>query len=419
MVSLADVLRRHGPDYLHRHGDAVLPSHVRAIRDITQCRTPDLGGQLVRCIECSAEHLAYHSCRNRACPRCGHGATEEWLAQQRQLLLPVRYFHVVFTLPDELRRVVRSHQQALLSALMQAAFESLARLCKDPHYLGAATIGALAVLHTWTRTGEWHPHVHLLVPAGGLAPDGVSWVTPPKRRRKYLVPVKALSVGFRGSFLRLARARLPEETLPEVPDEKHWVVFAKPAVQGADKVLDYLGRYVHRTALSDKAILADDHHGVTFSYRRSQDGQRRTMTLPPAEFLRRFLQHVPPKGFHRVRTFGLLHPAHRETLHRLQLLLAPAPAAEQPPGRPVRRDSARSAAAAPESTSCGACPPSSASNGSPSSPTPRRPWPAPHLEPSSLPRPFEGLTPRPPLSTVLPHRRTAARVHPAPKGTTN
>ncbi|MEZ4296661.1 MAG: IS91 family transposase [Polyangiaceae bacterium] len=335
MVSLADVLRRHGPDYLHRHGDAVLPSHVRAIRDITQCRTPDLGGQLVRCIECSAEHLAYHSCRNRACPRCGHGATEEWLAQQRQLLLPVRYFHVVFTLPDELRRVVRSHQQALLSALMQAAFESLARLCKDPHYLGAATIGALAVLHTWTRTGEWHPHVHLLVPAGGLAPDGVSWVTPPKRRRKYLVPVKALSVGFRGSFLRLARARLPEETLPDVPDEKRWVVFAKPAVQGADKVLDYLGRYVHRTALSDKAILADDHHGVTFSYRRSQDGQRRTMTLPPDEFLRRFLQHVPPKGFHRVRTFGLLHPAHRETLHRLQLLLAPAPAAEQPP-RPPR-----------------------------------------------------------------------------------
>jgi hypothetical protein len=233
----------------------------------------------------------------------------------------------VFTLPAELRRVVRCHQRALLCVLFQAAFESLSALCADPRWLGGR-IGALAVLHTWTRTLEWHPHVHMLVPAGALGADGRTWLTPKTRNKPFLVPVRALSERFRGHFLSLARTALPDEPLPTVPWSKRWVVFAKPAVQGPERVLQYLGRYVHRTALTDKAIVACDEHTVRVAYRDSRDHQRRCMTLPAQEFVRRFLQHVPAKGLHRVRAFGLLHPAHRATLRQLQLTLAQhAPAA--------------------------------------------------------------------------------------------
>lgn len=343
MLRLADVLRRHGPDYLRRHGEAVLPSHVRAVREITQCRTAALGGHLAQCTQCSEHHVLYHSCRHRACPSCGHDAASRWLRNQHSLLLPVQYFHVVFTLPSELRRPVRSHQRVLLSVLFQAAFESLSALCADRRYLGGK-IGALAVLHTWTRTLEWHPHVHMLVPAGALAADGRTWLEPKDRRKPFLVPVRALSELFRGRFLSLARAALPDERL-HVPS-KPWVVFSKPAVQGAQRVLQYLGRYVQRTALTDKAILGCDEHTVRVRYRDSADGRSRCMTLPPQEFLRRFLQHVPAKGLHRVRAFGLLHPSHRSTLRQLQLTLAqdaraPAPDADDLDGSPTVRPTTR------------------------------------------------------------------------------
>ena len=235
MPSLADVLRRHAPVYLQRHGDAVLPSHARAVQAITQCRTAALGGHLAECTRCASTHVLFHSCRHRACPRCGHDAAARWLAHQETLLLPVPYFHVVFTLPAELRRAVRSNQRALLRVLFVAAFESLAALCADPRWLGGR-IGALAVLHTWTRTLEWHPHFHLLVPAGALAPDGRTWLAPKHRRKPFLVPVRALSEHFRGRFMTRARAALPHLRL-HVPWSKRWVVFAKPAVQGPQRVL--------------------------------------------------------------------------------------------------------------------------------------------------------------------------------------
>ncbi|WP_437644355.1 IS91 family transposase [Sorangium sp. So ce362] len=339
MLRLADVVRRHGPAYMERHGASMMPSHVRAVKAILHCRTPTMGGHVAACPQCGREHVLYHSCRHRACPQCGHDATKRWLVQQRELLLPIPYFHVVFTLPAELRRLVRSHQRALVPVLFQAAFESLARLCADPHFLGGR-IGALGVLHTWTRTLEWHPHVHLLVPGGGIAPDGRTWRAAPPRRTRYLVPVRALSKLFRGRFLHLARRALPRVAVPQIPWSKSWVVFAKPVVQGAEKVLEYLGRYVHRTAISDQGLVGFDDRTVTFRYRDSRDHRRKTMTLPAHEFLRRFLQHVPPKGLHRVRAFGLLHPAHRDTLQRLQLLLAPRqrPESSTPgPRTPPRR----------------------------------------------------------------------------------
>lgn len=322
MPRLADVVQGHGPAYLERHGASILPSHARAIQAILHCRTPAMGGHVAVCEQCGTEHLLYHSCRNRACPQCGYDATERWLEHQRGLLLPVPYFHVVFTLPAELRQLVRTHQKPLIAALFQAAFESLAALCADPRFLGGK-IGALAVLHTWTRTLEWHPHIHMLVPGGALAPDGRTWLPVPHHRKRFLVPVRALAKLFRGRFLHLARKALPGISFPHIPWGKRWVVFAKPVVQGAEKVLDYLGRYVHKTAISEHAIVHCDEKNVTFRYRDSRDKRRKTMTLPADEFLRRFLQHVLPRSMHRVRSFGLLHSAHRDTLRRLQLLLMP------------------------------------------------------------------------------------------------
>ena len=215
---------------------------------------------------------------------------------------------------------MRTHQKALLSVLFRAAFDALSRLGADPRYLGGR-IGALAVLHTWTRTLEWHPHIHMLVPGGGLAPDQQTWLRVPRRPKPFFVPVKALAKRFRGRFLALARRALPEVRFPYLPRKKRWVVFAKPTVSGREQVLQYLGRYVHRTALSDTAIVSSDDDNVTFRYRDGRTHELKTMKLPAKEFLRRFLQHVPPKGFHRVRAFGLLHPEHRLTLQRLQLLL--------------------------------------------------------------------------------------------------
>ena len=334
MPSLADVVREHAPAYLARFGDAMLDSHARALGAITNCRTAALGAELAQCNHCGQSHLFFHSCRNRACPQCGLDTTERWIAKQRQNILPVPYFHVVFTLPAELRRLVRTHQRVLLDVLFVAAFESLSQLAADPNYLGA-NIGALAVLHTWTRTLEWHPHIHMLVPGGGLGPDGRTWKTVHRPGRKdFLVPIRALAKLFRGRFLHLARRALPNVQFPEIPWGKSWIVYAKRSIKtgdsGPDTLLQYLARYVHRTALTDKRIDACDDKTVTFHYRDSRDGKRKRMQLPGAEFLRRFLQHVPPRGFHRVRAYGLLHPRHRHTLQRLQLLLNAIPA-DSPP----------------------------------------------------------------------------------------
>jgi len=234
MPTLAEVVRRHGPPYALRHGPRLLPSHARALRDIAGCRTAALGGHLARCESCGEEHLVYHSCRSRACPRCGRDRARAWIEQQSELLLPVTYFHLVFTLPAELRRVVRQHQRALIPVLFRAAYESLAALCRDPRHLGGG-IGALGVLHTWSRTLEWHPHVHFLVPGGALTSQG-QWREARRKKGKpgerYLVPVRALSSGFRGRFLRMARRALAEGTLPRLPN-KPWVVYAKPALQRA------------------------------------------------------------------------------------------------------------------------------------------------------------------------------------------
>jgi hypothetical protein len=326
MPEVADVLRRYGREYLDRYGQDLLPSHRRAMDDLVHCRTEALGGQLCQCDHCGQEHYVYHSCRNRSCPKCHGNETEAWLEERRQELLPVPYFHVVFTLPQALRALVRRNQQDLYDILLRAAAQALIKLAADPHDVGGL-IGVLCVLHTWTRALVYHPHVHCLVPAGGISADRTEWRP---ARQTYLVPVRALSKLFRGLFLDLVRRERPDLAIPESVWTMEWVVYCKPAVQGTEQVLRYLGRYVHRIALTNSRILSLDNGQVCFRYQVSQDHRWKTMTLPALEFIRRFLQHVLPQGFHKVRYYGLWSPAHRPLLHQLQLCLA----GQAPPSPP-------------------------------------------------------------------------------------
>lgn len=317
MSGLAGIVAKHGKKYLDKFGDRMLPSHKRALDDILACRTEAMGGNLRECDECGHQHYAYHSCKNRSCPICHGSDTRKWLAKREAELLPIRYFHVVFTLPSELRDIVRSNQKLLYTVLTRAAVDTLQKIGLDPKFVGAQ-LSMMTVLHTWTRALEFHPHVHMLVPGGGLNKDGV-WRS---ARKKFLVPVQALSAMFRARFMKLAREALPEETFSKEVWNKEWVVFCKPTFNRARKVLRYLGRYVHRIAITNDRILSTKDGSVTFRYQHSGTGIWKTMTLHGEEFLRRYLQHVLPQGFHKVRYYGLLSPANRVTLKRVQLLLA-------------------------------------------------------------------------------------------------
>lgn len=328
MADLADIVHLFGPDYFAQHHARMLPSHARALRDIGACRTEALGGHLAQCDQCGHQHYSYHSCRNRSCPQCHTNDSAHWLEKRRAELLPIPYFHVVFTVPEALRELVRRRQKQLYGVLFKAATQALQSLCADPRYVGG-DIGILGVLHSWTRQLHFHPHLHCLVTGGGLMSDG-NWQN---ARKKYLVPVPALSRLFRAKFMALARKACPDESFPETLWEKDWVVYCKPAIQGSRKLLDYLGRYVHRIAIANRRILAIHKGQVTFEYKDSKDHCWKKCTLPGPEFLRRFLQHVLPQGFHKVRYYGLFSPRNKVRLWSLQWGLASQTpdADEQPP----------------------------------------------------------------------------------------
>jgi Putative transposase/Transposase zinc-binding domain len=316
MSGLTGIVAGHGRQYLDKFGDRMLPSHRRVLADILACRTEAMGGHVCECEECGHQHYTYHSCKNRSCPACHSGDTKKWLAKRETELLPIRHFHVVFTIPAELRDIVRSNQKKLYAVLIRASVDTLQKIGLDPKFVGGR-LSMLTVLHTWTRALEFHPHVHMLVPGGGLDKDGV-WRC---ARKKFLVPVQALSRMFRARFMKLARKALPQESFPKEVWGKEWVVFCKPTFNRAKKVLRYLGRYVHRIAITNNRILATKDGNVTFCYQESKSGAWKTMTLSGGEFLRRYLQHVLPQGFHKVRYYGMLSPANRATLKRVQLLL--------------------------------------------------------------------------------------------------
>lgn len=317
MPELADVFACYGGAYLDKYGDAMLPSHRRALQDILHCRTEAMGGHAFQCDACGQIHYSYHSCGNCSCPKCHHTQTEDWLAQRCQELLPTDYFHVIFTIPAELRGYVRSHQTKLCGMLMKAAAQSLIKLAADPHYVGGL-VGILAVLHTWGGALSYHPHVHCLVPAGGLNRDSGEWLS---SKKDFLVPVKALSKIFRGLFRHLVRKTCPDLAIPASVWNCPWVIHCKPAGGGTETVLNYLGRYVYRVAITNSRIISVDHGPVAFRYKDSGHGQWKTMSLPGEEFIRRFLQHVLPRGFHKVRYYGLWAPGNRGLLRHVQLQL--------------------------------------------------------------------------------------------------
>lgn len=318
MPGLADVFNRHGDAYLDKYRDSMLPSHSRAIYDIRRCRTDAMDCHEYLCDHCQQLVRLYHSCRNRHCPSCHTKETQAWIKKRRKELLPVMYYHIVFTIPQLLHTLFRSNQNRLYGILIKTAARAVQKLCLDPKYVGG-NIGVMAVLHTWTRSMAYHPHVHCLIPGVGVTPDGDKWIG--TRRKNFLVPVRALSVIFKGMLGQQIRKEFPNLKLTKKIWRKKWRVYCKPAPQKASDVVEYLARYVHRVAITDRNILSVTDSFVTFGYWDSDKKQRRTMSLPPDKFMHRFLQHVLPRGIQKVRYFGLWHPSKRNVLRRLILTL--------------------------------------------------------------------------------------------------
>jgi Putative transposase/Transposase zinc-binding domain len=324
VIEVADVFRRFADGYLSAHGTSMPPSHRRAIADIQACRTEALGGHLWRCDHCAAEVFAWHSCKNRSCPKCHTEQIERWLEARRAEMLPVPYFHVVVTVPKELRAVLRANQRDGYAMLMKAVAEAIVELAGDRRHVGG-TVGILAVLHTWTQQLHYHPHVHCLVTGGGIADDGASWHP---ARTSFLVPMKALAKLVRGKLRAAFEKRRPDLSIPDAAWSKSWVTQCTPWAEGEQGVLEYLARYVFRIAITNARIVGLDEQTVTIRHKERRSNQWRTSRMPGEEFMRRFLQHVLPKGLHKVRYFGLWHPSRREQATRVrQVLLLDRPLA--------------------------------------------------------------------------------------------
>jgi hypothetical protein len=335
MVELAHILRQFGPVYQQTYQDQLLPSHRRAMRDICNCRTAVFGGHLYTCQNCQTTQYSYHSCQNRHCPKCQHQAGQDWLERQQDLLLPVPYFLLTFTLPAELRPLALGQQKLIYNLLFRTAAAATQQLAQDPRFVGGQ-IGMVGVLHTWGRNLAYHPHVHFLVPAGGVDENG-RWRS---TRHNFLVPVRALSVLFRAKF-RDALQRTPFfDQIATAVWRQPWVVHCKPVGDGRT-ALRYLAPYIFRVAISNRRILKLAKGKVSFRYFASETGKPRICTLTATEFIRRFLQHVLPKGFVKVRYYGFFAPGLRQRLQaiRQQLLSPPAAVAleleAQPPERTI------------------------------------------------------------------------------------
>jgi len=319
MLEIADIIREAGDATLRRHGACMPPSHHQALRDLGRCRTPALGGQLWQCDRCPEFRFSYHSCRNRHCPKCQGEKTRRWLATQQARQLDCPYFLLTFPLPEELRPLARHHPRTVYSALMRSAAKSVLELAKDRRWLGG-TPGIVGVLHTWTRAMQFHPHVHFLVTGGGLTADRGAWRKP--TYSDFLMPGRKLSVGFRDLFRKaIGELGAGHRPVPLKVWRKKWVVPAKGAGDG-ERVLEYLSRYLHRVALPNSRLKSHAEGHVTFRYRDSNSQELQRSTLPVNEFLRRFLQHVLPKGLVKVRSYGLFASARKADLERARELLA-------------------------------------------------------------------------------------------------
>jgi Putative transposase/Transposase zinc-binding domain len=320
-LELADVVRAHGPAFLAARGQSLSYAQRKVLKAIGVCRTAALGGHVEQCSDCGHRLIAYNSCRDRHCPKCQAAARAEWLQERAAELLPVNYFHVVFTLPAALGPIALQNRAALYSILFRAASETLLTIAADPKHLGA-TIGFLAVLHTWGQNLQHHPHLHCVIPGGGIGPDRASWIA---CRKSFFLPVRVLSRLFRSKFLAYLRQAFLNGDLSfhgklevlKAMDKflgllrqsacTEWVVYAKPPFGSPEQVLKYLARYTHRVAISNQRLLSCADAQVLFRWKDYASGNKqKTMTLDADEFLRRFLLHVLPPGFVKIRHFGFL-----------------------------------------------------------------------------------------------------------------
>lgn len=338
-LEVADIFRAHGPAWRQQQAGHLSLGQLKVMSAIEQCRTAALGGHALRCDDCGHEEISYNSCRNRHCPKCQAKAAQRWLEARQADLLPVEYYHVVFTLPEPISAIAYTNKAAIYRLLFDVAAETLTTLAADPKHLGAQ-IGATLVLHTWGSALTHHPHVHGIVPGGGLSRDGERWVA---CRRGFFLPVRVLSRLFRRRFVDeleklhhagqlqffgehagLTEANAFRRWLAPLRSCE-WVVYAKRPFAGPGAVLAYLSRYTHRVAISNRRLVAMDENGVAFrwkDYRAKGRTRFKTMMLAPEEFMRRFLLHVLPSGFHRIRHYGLLANAGRRTnLARVRTLL--------------------------------------------------------------------------------------------------
>lgn len=329
MAELADIFRVSATAYLKKHGQRILPSHKRAIRDIICCRTAALGGRVYLCKRCEDFCYSYHSCKNRHCPKCGNHAATGWIAAQNELLLPVAHFLVTVTLPAPLRKLARQNQKLIYGLLMRSAAQAIQKLARDPRWIGGE-VGIIGVLQTWARDMHFHPHVHFIVTGGGFSAENNRWLP---AQRDYLMPQKALAKIFRAKFRDALEKEAPalfKQGLPQVW-KTPWVVDIRLAGNGKT-ALKYLAPYIFRIAINNQRIVHFKDGCVVFRYQDNRGGWH-TRKLTAEGFMACFLQHVLPRRFVKVRYYGFFHPRKRATLHALKKQFASVPAQEHHPGK--------------------------------------------------------------------------------------
>ena len=339
-LEVGDIFRRYGPTFRQNHRLS-LAQH-KAMNAIEACRTATLGGHIDQCDQCGHQRISYNSCRNRHCPKCQGLARARWLEARKGQMLDVKHFHLVFTLPHQLHPLIRANEKLCFNLLFQAASQTVIQLAKEKKYLGAKA-GMLAVLHTWGQNLMYHPHLHCLVPAGGLSLDGKTWIN---SSPKFFLPVKVLSRLFRGKLLAGIKQAFKDgkltclgnlawiDTEKKLNDflrpiyRKEWVVYAKEPFGGIEQVIGYLGRYTHRVAIANERIIKVENDQVCFQYKDYQDQNReKVLTLDAQEFIRRFLLHILPLGFHKIRYYGILANKNRKTdLRTARKAIGQAPA---------------------------------------------------------------------------------------------
>src|SRR3990172_5885340 len=312
-IELAEIFRRYGKPYCQKYATRMPSTHLKAIRAIEQCRTEALGGQMYRCPDCDHQQFSYHSCRNRHCPKCQNENAQQWLEKQQSMLLPVPYFLLTFTVPAGLNEAARSHQSLFYGLFFKSSAAATQQLAQDRRFIGGQ-IGMVGVLHTWGRNLAYHPHIHYLVPAGGSDFDTQAWLP---ARHQFLLPVRALSRIFRGKFRDSLKSTSCYAHIPSIVWGQEWVVHCEPVGSGLN-ALKYLAPYIFRVAISNNRILKLENEKVTFRYRDTDTGQERYCKLGAEDFIHRFLQHVLPKSFVKVRYYGLFSPGLRKKLATLR-----------------------------------------------------------------------------------------------------